>query len=200
MIEAALVTILPAGFLIIIFGGGAAFLRKKIEQDGEAPINRRMFYASKYSVILIWGIMAFAAFGIGYSPVAVPQLLQIVALAFWVFGFALLYLGRLEMGDSFRLGSPKEATTLKVNGLFGLSRNPMYAGLYATIGAAALYTLNPVVVLTGVFVIAVHHAIVLAEERRMRRVFGQNYVDYCGRVSRYFPSPGLERPPERMYR
>jgi len=39
MIEAVLVTILPVGFLIIIFLGGALFLKKKISQDGEAPIN-----------------------------------------------------------------------------------------------------------------------------------------------------------------
>ena len=47
MIEAVLVTILPVGFLIIIFLGGALFLQKKISQDGEAPINRSLFYASK---------------------------------------------------------------------------------------------------------------------------------------------------------
>ena len=40
MIEAVLVTILPVGFLIILFLGGALFLQKKISQDGEAPINR----------------------------------------------------------------------------------------------------------------------------------------------------------------
>jgi hypothetical protein len=46
MIEAVLVTILPAGFLIVLFGGGALFLRREIKQDGEAPINRTLFYAS----------------------------------------------------------------------------------------------------------------------------------------------------------
>jgi hypothetical protein len=55
MIEAALVTILPIGFLIVLFGGEALFLKKGIEQNGEAPINRTVFYTSKYSVIAIWG-------------------------------------------------------------------------------------------------------------------------------------------------
>ena len=185
MIEAALVTILPVGFLIIIFLGGALFLRKKIEQDGEAPINRTLFYASKYSIIILWGAMALASWGIGFSPFQVPRLLQLIALAFWFAGFALLYLGRFTMGDSFRLGTPKEDTSLKTDGLFRLSRNPMYVGVYATIVASSLYTLNPVVILLGAFVVAVHHSIVIAEEKNMQKVFSRKYSEYCSRVRRY---------------
>ena len=185
MIEAALVTILPVGFLIIIFGGGALFLRKKIEQDGEAPINRTLFYAGKYSIIILWGAMALAGWGIGFPPVQVPRLLQLIAIAFWCAGFVLLYLGRFKMGDSFRLGTPKEDTHLKTDGLFRLSRNPMYVGVYATIVASSLYTLNPLVILAGAFVVAVHHSIVLAEEKHMQKVFSREYSEYCSRVRRY---------------
>jgi protein-S-isoprenylcysteine O-methyltransferase Ste14 len=185
MIEAALVTILPVGFLIIIFGGGALFLQKKIEQDGEAPINRALFYASKYSIIVLWGAMALASWGIGFPPVQVPRLLQLIALAFWFAGFALLYLGRFKLGDSFRLGTPKEDTSLKTDGLFHLSRNPMYVGVYATIVASSLYTINPVVILLGAFVVAVHHSIVISEEKHMQKVFTREYSEYCSRVPRY---------------
>jgi protein-S-isoprenylcysteine O-methyltransferase Ste14 len=185
MIEAVLVTILPVGFLIILFWGGALFQKKKISQDGEAPINRTLFYTSKWSIVVLWGAMAFASFGIGFSPVQVPRILQLIALVFWCTGFAFLYLGRFKMGDSFRLGTPKEDTSLKTDGLFRVSRNPMYVGVYATIVAASLYTLNPVVILLGAFVVAVHHAIVIAEEKTMHKVFSREYLAYCSRVPRY---------------
>ncbi len=185
MIEAVLVTILPVGFLIILFWGGALFQKKKISQDGEAPINRTLFYTSKWSIVVLWGAMAFASFGIGFSPVQVPRILQLIALAFWFTGFAFLYLGRFKMGDSFRLGTPKEDTSLKTDGLFRVSRNPMYVGVYATIIAASLYTLNPVVILLGAFVVAVHHAIVMAEEKTMHKTFSQEYSEYCSHVPRY---------------
>jgi protein-S-isoprenylcysteine O-methyltransferase Ste14 len=185
MIEAVLVTILPAGFLIVLFGGGALFLRREIKQDGEAPINRTLFYASKYSILVLWGAMVMQSWGIRISIVDVPRLLQLVALAFWCAGFVLLYLGRFKMGDSFRLGTPKEDTRLRTDGLFRLSRNPMYVGVYVTIIAASLYTLNPVVLLLGAFVAAVHHSIVLAEETHMQRVFGREYGEYRCRVRRY---------------
>ncbi len=108
MIAAIAATILPLGFLIVLFGGGALFLRNNIEQDGEAPINRTLFYISKYSILALWGAMVLAVWGISLSVFEVSPVLQVTGLALWFFGFALLYTGRFEMGSSFRLGTPKE--------------------------------------------------------------------------------------------
>lgn len=55
MIETALVTILPAGFPIVLSGAGGGIQKRKIEQDGQAPINRTLFYTSKYSPSLLSG-------------------------------------------------------------------------------------------------------------------------------------------------
>ena len=185
MIAAITATILPLGFLVVLFSGGALFLRNNIEQDGEAPINRTLFYISKYSVLVLWGAMVLSVWGISLSFFEVPPFLQVTGLVVWFFGFALLYIGRFEMGSSFRLGTPKEHTSLRVNGLFRLGRNPMYVGMYATMAASGLYTLNPVVIVIAVFVIAIHHFIVLAEEDHMQKVFGQEYLAYRNRVRRY---------------
>ncbi len=97
----------------------------------------------------------------------------------------LLFIGRFGLGEAFRIGSPRERTELKVDGLFGFSRNPMYVGVYATLLASVLYTLNPLVFLMGIFVVAVHHSIVLSEEKHMQKVFTREYSAYCSRVRRY---------------
>jgi len=119
MIEAALVTVLPVGFLIIIFLGGALFLQKKSEHDGEAPVNRILFYAGKYSIIVLWGAMALASWGIGFPPVQVPRLLQLIALGFWFAGFALLYPGRFKMGTHFVSGPRRRTPASKRTGYSG---------------------------------------------------------------------------------
>lgn len=185
MIEALLVTLFPVVFLILLFGGGEAFRRKRIEQDGEAPIARALFYGSKYSILVIWGAAVLAGWSIDLSVLEAPAAVSGIALALWAAGFGLLVLGRFGLGSSFRLGTPKESTSLRTSGLYGISRNPMYLGVYATVLASVLYTLNPLVLVLGVFVVAVHHRIVLAEEEHMRTAFGREYDEYCRRVGRY---------------
>lgn len=185
MIEAFVVTMFPILFLIVLFGSGRLLRRKKIDIDGAAPIYRALFYASKYSIIVLWGAMVLSSWGISISLVEGSTLVKWISLFFWFSGFMLLFIGRFGLGNSFRIGTPKESTNLRVNGIYSFSRNPMYLGVYATVLAPVIYTLNPVLLLLAVFVIAVHHKIVLAEEEHMRKVFGKEYVDYCHRVRRY---------------
>jgi protein-S-isoprenylcysteine O-methyltransferase Ste14 len=183
-IEAVVVTVLPIIFLIMLFGGGALFRRKNIDMDGKPPINKVLFYASKYSIIILWGAMVLQSWGISIAIVEIPAFITGIALILWISGFLFLFLGRFELGSSFRLGTPREDTSLRVDGLYRFSRNPMYLGVYGTVLASALYTLNPVVMFLGVCVIAIHHKIILAEEEHMQDVFGQEYTDYCHHVRR----------------
>ncbi len=185
MFLSIVLTLPPVVFLMVLFGGGSLFLRKNIDQDGDSPIHRTLFYTSKYSVIILWVAMILQIWGIPISFVEVPAVLIWISMALWLFGFTLLFLGRFKLGTSFRLGTPKESTSLRIDGLFRFSRNPMYLGLYSTILASSLSTLNPVVILLGSYVIAVHHTIVLGEEEYMKKAFGQEYLDYCHRVRRY---------------
>jgi protein-S-isoprenylcysteine O-methyltransferase Ste14 len=185
MVEPVVVTVFPVLFLILLFGGGALLRGKNIDMDGEPPIDRRVFHISKYTILALWAIMVVRSWGVRLPFIGAPGWLRGVSLVLWTGGFLLLFIGRLGLADSFRIGSPKESTRLKVGGLFQRSRNPMYLGVYATLLAAVLYTLNPLVLVAGGFVVAVHHRIVLAEEQHLQKAFGQEYTDYCRRVRRY---------------
>jgi protein-S-isoprenylcysteine O-methyltransferase Ste14 len=179
------VTLLPVIFLGGLIRKAVLFRRRKIDMDGEPPISRLPFVSSKYAIVVVWGAMLVQTWGGDLSPVAVPAMLQSASLGLWVLGFALLFSGRAGLGDSFRIGSPKERTGLQQTGLYRFSRNPMYVGVHTTLCAAVVGTLNPVVLLVAAYVIAVHHKIVLAEEEHLRRACGEEYRKYCGRVRRY---------------
>jgi protein-S-isoprenylcysteine O-methyltransferase Ste14 len=185
MIERLIATVFPVAFLIVLFAGGALMRRRNIDQEGEPPIRCAIFFGSKYLIVAVWAAMALHSWGIGFTLMTPPLPLRWVALCLWVGGFALLFAGRFGMGASFRLGSPREDTALKSDGLFGVSRNPMYVGVYTTLLAAVLYTLNPIVLVIAAFVAVVHHRIVLAEERELRAAFGGAYDEYCRKVRRY---------------
>jgi protein-S-isoprenylcysteine O-methyltransferase Ste14 len=185
MLESLLVTVLPVGFLIVLFGGGELMRRQNIDMDGEPPIGHVLFLSSKYAIPLVWAVMVAHSWGLKLAFLNVPALLQGLAVGLWVAGFTLLFIGRFGLDKAFRIGSSKERTNLTIAGLFRFSRNPMYLGVYATLLAATLYTLNPIVGGIGIFVVAVHHKIVLAEEQHLRTVFGEQYLVYCQRVRRY---------------
>jgi protein-S-isoprenylcysteine O-methyltransferase Ste14 len=185
VVERLVVTVFPVLFLIVLFGGGALLRRQNIDQGGKPPLNKVLFLASKYLIVVVWVAMVLYSWGIGFSFMTTPQPLKWVGLGLWVSGFGLLFIGRFGLGESFRIGSPKESTALKADGLFRVSRNPMYVGVYATLLAAVLYTLNPILLIVAVFVAAVHHRIILAEEDHLRAVFGDEYTAYCRRVRRY---------------
>ncbi len=185
MLEAWAVTAFPVLFLIVLFGGGSLFRRRHIDMDGEAPINRAVFLTSKYLIVLLWATMVLHVWGINLAFFRIPSWVKPVSLCLWAGGFALLFIGRFGMGSSFRIGSPKESTSLKVDGLFRFSRNPMYLGVFTTLLAVVLFTLNPILFLIAIFIVAVHHKIVLAEEEYLYKTFGEEYRAYCNRVRRY---------------
>jgi protein-S-isoprenylcysteine O-methyltransferase Ste14 len=184
MIESLFMTLLPISFLTVLTSSGEKFRHRNIDQDGEPPIDRTFFYTSKYSIILVWVATALYNWGI-IIPLEIAHAPKWLSLFFWISGFSLLFIGRFGMGSSFRIGSPKEATNLKVDGLFRFSRNPMYVGVYSTLLGSSLYTSNLLIFIVALFIIIVHHKIVLAEEQFLRKVFGEEYMQYCSRVRRY---------------
>jgi protein-S-isoprenylcysteine O-methyltransferase Ste14 len=185
VIESLAVTALPALFLALLYGSEAVLRFRRTFSSGEPPIGRTLFACCKYAIVIPWGAMVLHGWGVRLSVAARPDALKWPALGLWVFGFGLLFLGRLRLGSDFRIGLAREKTRLKEGGVYRLSRNPMYLGIDATLAAAALYTLNPIVIAVGVFIAAVHHKIALAEEARLKDAFGESYVDYCRRVRRY---------------
>ena len=185
MLEALIVTLFPVAFLAVLFTGGELLRRRRIDMDGESPIDRTLFYGSKYLILVLWMAMVLDTWGISLSFFDIPPPLKTAAVCVWAVGFMLLFAGRFALGNSFRIGHPKESTRLRVDGLFRVSRNPMYLGVYSTLLASVLCTLNPVLLLFAAFIVVVHHRIVLAEETHLRNAFGQDYGEYCRRVKRY---------------
>ena len=53
MVESLVVTLLPVLFLTVLFQGGERFRHRNIDIDGEPPINRTLFYTSKYLIVLL---------------------------------------------------------------------------------------------------------------------------------------------------
>ena len=182
-------TALPLAFLVQLLWSEVALARRRIVLSGKPPIDRRLFFACKYLAIGAWFAVTLQSFGIGWQPLTGFRVPLAISWALWVFGFGLLFLGRINLSAHFRLGLPNEATRFQRNGAYRFTRNPMYAGIDVTMIAAVLYTGNPALLAVGAFVIAVQHRIILAEEPWLLATFGEDYEHYRERVGRYVTLP-----------
>jgi protein-S-isoprenylcysteine O-methyltransferase Ste14 len=75
---------------------------------------------------------------------------------------------------------------LVVNGLYRFSRNPMYAGVFTAIEGQALYYGSGHIAVYGCVMLTIAYVfVVLYEEPTLRRLFGNQYDEYCRRVPRW---------------
>jgi protein-S-isoprenylcysteine O-methyltransferase Ste14 len=102
----------------------------------------------------------------------------IYAWCIWDFAF----FGR---GTPAPMDAPKR---LVVRGPYGYVRNPMYLGVLTVIlGWSILYLAGQLVVYLIIVAACFHLMVVLYEERRLQRDFGEAYEEYRRRVGRWLP-------------
>jgi len=125
---------------------------------------------------------------------ALPLTLPGADLVIWAAGSGLIVLGIAIFAASVRnfsraatpVPSTRPVRTLVTTGIHGLSRNPIYVGmflLYSGIGVAAR---SPwVLVLAVPLAITMRYGVVAREEAYLERRFGDAYREYKARVRRW---------------
>ena len=83
--------------------------------------------------------------------------------------------------------SPADPTKeLVIAGLYRYSRNPMYIGVMSILtGECLLVPVTALFVYTVSIFIAFNLFIIFYEEPRLRKDFGEQYINYCRRVRRW---------------
>lgn len=101
---------------------------------------------------------------------------------------ALLFTAMLQFRFANTQLLPTSATNnaLVTNGVFGVTRNPMYLGMVIFCIGGALWMGRPVMLLAPVLMFAVaNFGFIPFEEEKMRRQFGGAFEDYTRRVRRW---------------
>jgi hypothetical protein len=125
-----------------------------------------------------------------------------IALA-WIFSIALILSARnyphapgvvlCFVGASIRYwasGFLRKDSRPAVGGPYSFVRNPLYLGTYLMALGTALAVENwwLLGICTVVFAV-IYHYIILDEETKLVRIFGEPYTLYCTLVPRFFPRP-----------
>ncbi len=130
---------------------------------------------------LIW-VLALIPLPGGFGVFGPGLALACLALALWLMGRAVLQMARLRTTVNPR-GQPRVLVT---DGVFGLSRNPIYLGDALLLLAAAFWTdsLAGLLVVAG-FVWIVTARFIRVEEARLVDTFGVTAEEWFGRVRRW---------------
>jgi len=150
---------------------------------GKTTINPLLFYSGKISGYIVWVLLLISLFST--HNISEINLQKWVAIIILCFGLMFTIVSLINLGKSTRLGIPKENTELKPNGLYKISRNPMYLGFNILSLSAILFINNFVVLILGIYSIFVYHLIILGEEKFLESSFSGQYLEYKKNVRRY---------------
>ncbi len=153
---------------------------------GKTSINPVLFYSGKVSGYLTWIILLLALLNLPIIAIHTAPTLKYIAYVLLFTGLLLTILSLVNLGRSTRLGLPQEDTVFKSNGVYRLSRNPMYLGFDLLTLSAMLYTINPGLISLGFYSMMIYHFIILGEEKFLAQRFGNVYEEYKLKTRRYF--------------
>jgi len=156
-----------------------------MELIGKTTINPIIFYTGKISGYLTWIILFPMLFGFNSHDRKVIFFNNYIAEFLLVIGLIFTVISLINLGKSTRLGLPSSETQLKTNGIYKLSRNPMYVGFDLITIAAMVYTLHWMIILLGIYSLITYHLIIKGEENFMTARFGDEYKKYQLNVRRY---------------
>lgn len=152
---------------------------------GKTTINPVMFYSGKISGYITWIILL--GYFLNVIPCSGVQILylQWFSIFILVTGLMIVVISLVNLGKSTRLGLPTENTTLKTNGIYRFSRNPMYFGFNLLTIASMFYCINLVLLILGTYSIITYHSLILREEKFLEERFRDEYFRYKKKVRRY---------------
>lgn len=162
-------------------------LRLAKQRATAAEIAATVLQACGLGGVLVLTILDTASYLPGQLDLGSPG--AIAGVAVCASAVAITMLSQYQMGDSWRIGvDASEKNALVTDGMFKLSRNPIYSGmLLVGIGFVILVPHVLMVCCALVSYVGFEIQVRKVEEPYLRSVHGQSYLAYCRNVGRYLP-------------
>jgi protein-S-isoprenylcysteine O-methyltransferase Ste14 len=156
-----------------------------MEIIGRITINPIVFYTGKLSGYITWIILSLMLFDINLIERRLVFYNNYASVILLFVGLLFTVISLVNLGKSTRLGLPSDDTKLKTNGIYKISRNPMYVGFDLITIASIVFTLHWLVIILGIYSLITYHLIIKGEEAFMLKRFSNEYEKYQLKVRRY---------------
>lgn len=122
-----------------------------------------------------------------------PQF-NLIPIPYNFIGLGIAFYGFFQMGKAHKLFIQHQTTeriakssNLIQEGIFGKSRNPMYVSMFTLLLGLSIASTNLIsIVLPFLFLLIVFILFVRKEEKMLEENFGQEYLKYKRKVSRWY--------------
>lgn len=144
------------------------------DAPAQTPSWFRGFIQGKTRIVMAWVFAALLVFSAREYPQWYGILLCFIGatIRFWASGYL------------------RKDSRPAVGGPYAWVRNPLYLGTYLmALGTALSIQAWALLGACTVLFAVIYHYIILDEETKLRRIFGDPYVAYCTLVPRFFPRP-----------
>ena len=169
------------GFFITIF----RLLKNEGSLWGTPSINPFLFYSGKITIFLCWGLTLIKAIIPSFGWIDVPYWMSWTGAILLCPGTLVLLISFYHLGASLRYGLPENETRLKTSGLYRFSRHPLYLGVFMITISCLIFFPGIVNLCIGLYCLAVHYRMLLAEEKFLAGKFGKDWEIYKARVRRF---------------
>jgi len=171
-----------------------AFLAKSGKNAmGKPTIQPIFFYTGKFLLFAVWALFGFISVFPEYRVAVpfqiqdqIPEVQKLLAVVFLIPANLIIVPAYLSMGLITNIGLPTGKHELRTGGIYRISRNPMYASFIFLNTATFLFLPSILLLAVMIYGMAVHHFIILGEEKFLENEFGDEYRKYKSRVARYF--------------
>lgn len=133
---------------------------------------------------VMW-LVASSPFGFRFSLPSTPEIrtLVIVIGALFVVSGIVRFARLKTTVNPFKLD---ESTRLATSGIYRISRNPMYLGLALMLVGWGIHLGSPInIICIAAFMAYMTQFQIKPEEAALKRLFGEEFEDYCRRVRRW---------------
>jgi protein-S-isoprenylcysteine O-methyltransferase Ste14 len=184
-------------FYLLFFGAAIVLPTVRVwQQTGVNPLvlpstdNAEGFVGQMFKIVIV-GLGVYLLLGAlelirPIGAIALPSQSTLIGWGLLIASFLWVVLAQYQMGRSWRIGIDANVKTkLVANGLFRLSRNPIFFGMMVQL--AGLFFVQPdaitlLALMTGFVLISVQ---IRFEEAHLLSLHGEGYAHYRGTVRRW---------------
>lgn len=113
-----------------------------------------------------------------FLKIQIKPPLFFIALFIYILGIIVLIIATVNFAKP-------EQSGINTNGIYKISRNPMYIGYFLYFSGCVLLTYSMLLLIFLLIFQISAHWIILSEERWCINKFGTKYIDYMNKVNRY---------------